>query len=93
MSGIQVSVQINTREEVSDLLESAGWDCLMDVLTADALQSRKALLTSFTMDEPRRIRHQAKLETYKYWLDKVYSLSGHKLPRKYRELLTGSEEE
>lgn len=86
----QVTVEGSPKEEVADLLDSPGWDRVVDIVAADCISSRRVLLTS--ANAPNREHHVAKLQAYMNLFESTYTLAGRKLPRKYRELFTGSEE-
>lgn len=91
MSGIQVTVELNRKEEVADLLDSAGWDFLCDIVEEDCRISRRVLLTGNHGSSSDH--HVSKLKTYKNFVESAYQAAGRKLPSHLRELFTGDTHE
>jgi hypothetical protein len=91
---IQVTVDLSPVEELQDFLTSYAWDLISDTVAEDCILSRRFLLTHLAADEPKRIYHVTKLQTYKYLFDRIFKQSGkNSMPSKYLELFTGAEKE
>ena len=89
---MQVTVTTSPIEDAQDLLDSNGWDLLVDYVAADCIEVRKRLLTH-TLDEIQLRLCQGQLRQYRRMFDHLYKLAGRKLSPKYLELFTGSEKE
>jgi hypothetical protein len=92
--GFNVTVDTSVSEELQDILTTNAWQAVLDIVAADCIQSRRALLTALTLTETQRISHVTKLKAYKYLFEQIFQLAGKsKLPTKYLELFTGAETE
>ena len=91
---IDLTIETTASEEMRDFLDSAAWDRIVDIVAADCIPIRRALLTSYTLTDVQRIAHVAKLKAYRDLFEAIFKIARKsQLPSQYLELFTGAEKE